>query len=138
MRNLTRILTALSLACTAPNALRAQTGDPSFRLVNRTTHVIEEVHVSPSSAHSWGPDLLGENALGSNGAFVVRLRPTTCSWDVLVVFDDGSTEESRGVDTCSLRELLVEEGQAGSGTPHQDGPGRSPAEPPKAPGDMDI
>ncbi len=40
---------------------QAQTGDPSFNLVNRSSRVIYEAYASPSSDSNWGQDRLGQN-----------------------------------------------------------------------------
>jgi hypothetical protein len=43
-----------------PLAGRAQSNDPSFRVVNSAGEVINELYASPSGQRAWGPDRLGE------------------------------------------------------------------------------
>jgi hypothetical protein len=96
---------ALLLAGWAP-AL-AQSGDPSFNLVNRSGQTINEVYVSPVRETNWGRDLLGSEVLADGRSFPVRLASAAgCRQDVRVVYADGRPEERRNVDTCAISEMV--------------------------------
>lgn len=99
------ILAALLGALPLP--AKAQGGDPSFNLVNRTGQVINEIYVSPTREQFWGRDLLGNETLANGRAFPVRIAPAAgCRHDVRVVFADGRNDERRNQDTCAIAEMV--------------------------------
>ncbi|MDO9710913.1 hypothetical protein [Paracraurococcus lichenis] len=115
---LRRALTAglpglLVLAALAP-AAPAQSNDPSFRIVNNTSNVINEVYASPSAQQSWGHDRLGSEVVPPGGRQVVRLpQDGTCLYDVRVVYQGTApAEERRNVNTCALTDLVFGGGGA--------------------------
>lgn len=93
----------------AGTAGRPQTAslDPSFRLGNIGGRTIREVYVSAATDNDWGPDRLGRNVLGPGQVLVVRLPAGQCLNDLRAVFMDGSAQERRRVDTCSLTDLQL-------------------------------
>jgi hypothetical protein len=101
-----RLLIALGLAAMAAPAA-AQTGDPSFRIVNNTQAIVNEVYASPSTERGWGHDRLGTEVIRPGAAHVVRLPQGSCTYDIRVVFQGGRAEERRGVDACALRDLVL-------------------------------
>ena len=98
---------------------QAQTGDPSFNLVNRSNRTIFEAYASPASDSNWGQDRLGTNVVPAGRSFVMRLPQGECIWDVRVVYDrqGGPAEERRNINLCNLTELAFDGRQA------QQGPG---------------
>lgn len=88
-------------------AARAQTADPSFRVVNNSRHVVNEVYASPSSERNWGQDRLGNDIIGPGANYIVRLRPGECVYDVRVVYQGGLAEERRRINTCNLTDLQL-------------------------------
>jgi hypothetical protein len=97
-----------------PLAGRAQSNDPSFRVVNSAGEVINELYASPSGQRAWGPDRLGDRAVPPGGNFIVRLPSDgNCLYDIRVVFRGGAADERRGVNTCNLTDFVV--GRPGSG-----------------------
>ncbi len=98
-------------------AAQAQTGDPSFSLVNRSNRTIYEAYASPSSDSNWGQDRLGQNVVPAGRNFVVRLPQGECIYDVRVVYDrqGGPAEERRNINLCNLTELVFD------GRPQQGG-----------------
>lgn len=116
-------------------AAQAQTGDPSFNLVNRSNRTIFEVFSSPSSDNNWGPDRLGQNVVPAGRSFVVRLPQGECLYDVRVVYDrqGGPAEERRNINLCNLTELAFDGRQAQQGgqaqpqQPQQTGPMGNPS-----------
>jgi hypothetical protein len=99
----------------------AQTGDPSFNLVNRSGRVIFEAYASPAKDNSWGPDRLGQNVVPAGRNFVIRLPPGECIYDVRVVYDrqGGPAEERRNINLCAIRDLVFDGRGAGAGGAQQ-------------------
>ena len=114
-------------------AAQAQTGDPSFNLVNRSNRTIYEAYASPSSDSNWGQDRLGQNVVPAGRSFVVRLPQGECIYDVRVVYDrqGGLAEERRNINLCNLTELAFDgrQAQQGGQPPQQQG---RPAQPQQA------
>lgn len=122
-----RLRRALILVALAAAALpaQAQTGDPSFNLVNRSGQTINEIYVSPVAQPNWGRDLLGADVLPSGRSFAVRIAPSAgCRQDVRVVYADGRPEERRNVDTCAITDIVF--GTAAPVAPRQ-GAGANPS-----------
>lgn len=86
-----------------PQAAVPSRGDPSFILVNRTAATIREVYVSLTTDTEWGPDRLGAEVLGPGQRIPVPLPSGgVCTVDMRVVFMDGTAQERRNVETCSV------------------------------------
>jgi hypothetical protein len=111
-------------------AAQAQTGDPSFNLVNRSNRVIYEAYASPSSDSNWGQDRLGQNIVPAGRNFVIRLPQGECIYDVRVVYDrqGGQPEERRNINLCNLTEVVFD------GRPQQGGQQQQPQQPPQRQG----
>jgi hypothetical protein len=103
-------------------AAEAQTGDPSFNLVNRSSRVIYEAYASPASDSNWGQDRLGQNIIPAGRSFVIRLPQGECIYDVRVVYDrqGGQAEERRNINLCNMTELVFD------GRPQQQGGQQQP------------
>lgn len=114
----------LALGGLAPVA-EAQTGDPSFNLVNRSGRVIYEAYASPATDNNWGPDRLGQNVVPAGRNFVIRLPMGECIYDVRVVYDrqGGPAEERRNINLCNIRDLVFDGRGAGAGGQQQAQPG---------------
>lgn len=89
---------------------------PAFRVVNNTTLVVNEVYASPTSSDGWGHDRLGAEVIGPGARQVVRLPAGECRYDIRIVFQGGTAEERRDIDTCRATDLVL-----GGGTPAQAG-----------------
>jgi hypothetical protein len=86
---------------------RPTSNNPSFYFRNGTGAVIREVYVSLSSESNWGGDRLGQNVLQPNQQLQVSLPAGRgCNVDIRVVYMDGRVGERRGVQTCTLSELI--------------------------------
>lgn len=113
-----RFLTAATAAVLAWGwlgaAAQAQTGDPSFNLVNRSNRTIYEAYASPSSDSNWGQDRLGQNVIPAGRSFVLRLPQGECIYDVRVVYEraGGPAEERRNINLCNLTELAFDGSRA--------------------------
>ena len=100
----------------------AQTGDPSFTVVNRSGRVIYAIFASAASDTNWGRDRLGRNTLRDGQSFAIRLSAGECVYDIRVIYDGqgGAAEERRGVNTCEAREQVFsgqQQGMPGSQPP---------------------
>lgn len=130
-----RMVTAAAAAFLAFGgfAAQAQTGDPSFNLVNRSGRVIYEAFASPATDNNWGPDRLGQNVVPAGRSFIMRLPFGECIYDVRVVYDrqGGPAEERRNINLCNLRDLAFDGTQAQQGgqpqQPQQTGPVGNPS-----------
>lgn len=111
---------ALPLALLAPLAALAQPNpggspgnDPSFRVVNNTAKVINEVYASPANQPEWGYDRLGSEVVPPGGRQIIRLpQDGTCLWDIRIVYQNAGAEERRGLNTCKLVDLVLGGGGA--------------------------
>lgn len=109
---LRRALPIALLGLLAPPAI-AQSSDPSFRVVNNTAKVINEVYASPSTEQNWGHDRLGSEVVPPGGRQIIRLPPDgTCIYDIRVVYQGGGAEERRGLNTCAVNDLVLGGGGA--------------------------
>ena len=107
MASIRRFLPFLAAAGLASlGTARAQTNDPSFRLTNNSNVTINEIYVSSSDENSWGPDRLGDRALGSGNTYVIRLPAGQCVNDIRVVYTNGQANERRQVNTCRLTDIV--------------------------------
>lgn len=126
-----RLATAAAAAMLALGGLvpmaQAQTGDPSFNIVNRSGRVIYEAYASPSTDNNWGPDRLGQNVVPAGRNFVVRLPQGECVYDVRVVYErsGGPAEERRNINLCNVRDLVFD-GRGAAGGPQQAAPQQGP------------
>jgi hypothetical protein len=108
MRFLRRGVTAALVTFALAAPAMAQSSDPTFRLNNRSSAVINEVYVSSANDTSWGTDRLGQNVLPPGQTFVVRLPQAQCMNDIRVVFANGQAHERRRVDTCQITDYNME------------------------------
>ena len=92
-------------------------------VLNRSSRPINEIYASPGSADQWGADRLGDRMLESGASLRLRLGKTReCIFDIKVIYDDASREETRGVDLCHTRQVPFD--------------GKAAATPPEAGGDL--
>lgn len=76
----------------------------NFTLNNRTGYTVMTLNVSPNNVGEWGPDILGRDVL-ANGESVEITFPraeTQCLWDIRATYEDGDTDDMRGVNLCEL------------------------------------
>lgn len=100
------LLAALFGSLVAPGL--AQSADPSFRIVNNTPNVINEVYASPANQQNWGHDRLGTEVVAPGARQIVRLpQDGNCVYDIRIVYQGGSAEERRNLDTCNMTDLVM-------------------------------
>src|SRR3712207_801867 len=87
----------------------AQSNDPSFRVVNRTPSVVQEIYASPSTQQNWGQDRLGNDLVQPGASFIVRLPADgNCVYDIRFVYQGGRSEERRNLNTCNLTYIVLD------------------------------
>lgn len=124
-RALVVALFGASIRFSAPAA--SQPADPSFRVVNRTSDVVEEIYASPSTQQNWGQDRLGAEVVQPGASHIVRLPVDgNCVYDIRFVYRGGRSEERRNVNTCNLTDVVL-----GAGA--QAAPPAAPQEPQRNP-----
>jgi hypothetical protein len=90
---------------------RAQPKDPSFRVVNRSPGVVQELYASPSSQPNWGQDRLGSAVVQPGASHIVRLPADgNCVYDLRFVYEGGRSEEKRNLNTCELVDVVLDGG----------------------------
>jgi serine protease Do len=121
-------LALLSPFLPAPAA--AQSGDPSFEVINRAPVTIRNIYVSSVDAGNWGNDWLPSNqVLPSGQKFRVSPPRGTCMFDVRVVYTNEQSEERRRQNLCQISEIVFT-GPSGSAS--------APASPSTANADFDL
>ena len=94
-------------AIAAALATAAYAAQQDFTVTNHTGHVIVTLNVSPHDDDQWGPDILGHEVLNNGERAAVRFDrdEDQCSWDIKVTYDDGTSNDLRGVDLCQTTEV---------------------------------
>jgi hypothetical protein len=96
----------LALAAAAPEPAPAPLAELDLLVVNRSHSTVTQLYVSPTSADEWGIDRLAGDTLPVGKSVRVHLaRPPECRFDVQVIYDDATREESHGVDLCRNRQI---------------------------------
>lgn len=94
----------------APEA-KAQRGDVSFILINKTGRVLEAFYASPANTREWEDDILGVDVLPPGESVEIQIQDgrDECNYDfqgMLSASDDGSVGEGSliqsNVDICDL------------------------------------
>jgi hypothetical protein len=108
-----RALLAALLAVSATVSARAQSNDPSFRIINNTPNVVNEIYASPSTERNWGYDRLGTEIIRPGGSHIVRLPADgQCIYDIRIVYQGNTAEERRSLNTCNLVDVMLGGGAA--------------------------
>ncbi len=105
------LLGAALIGSSAAPPAAAQSNDPSFRVVNRTSEVVQEVYASPSTQQNWGQDRLGADMIQPGASYIVRLPADgNCVYDLRFVYTGGRSEERRNLNTCNLTDVVLDGG----------------------------
>jgi hypothetical protein len=84
-------------------------GDRNVSVTNRSQHSAVELYISPQSADAWGPDRLGETTLDAGVQRPIALgKMRDCGFDVLIVYDDLTREDQRGLNFCKLKQVVFD------------------------------
>ncbi|QYU67057.1 hypothetical protein J4558_19170 [Leptolyngbya sp. 15MV] len=106
-RNVNTCAIAEMVFGTAAAPAAGGTGNPSFNLVNHGRIAMREVYVSSVRDTHWGVQRL-PRLMQPGEHLAVRLAENACVNDVRVIWDDGRTEDRRGVDTCRLVNMVFQ------------------------------
>jgi hypothetical protein len=113
MRRRVLIAALIGAALIGASAMPAatQSNDPSFRVVNRGSDVVQEVYASPSTQQNWGQDRLGADMIQPGANYIVRLPADgNCVYDIRFVYQNGRSEERRNLNTCNLTDVVLSPG----------------------------
>lgn len=97
------IATAFALPALSIMAQSALAEDLAFTLKNSSNSPLVEFYVEASSQDNWGSNLLTESVSpGETGTVTIADGRTTCTYDILGVFADGSKLDERKLNLCEL------------------------------------
>lgn len=90
-------------------ATPALAGDQDFRVKNKTGYVISEVYVSSSNTEDWEEDVMEADVLGDGDHVDIEFERGTkgCSFDLKVVYDDGTPAIWNGLDLCTVSTVTL-------------------------------
>ena len=102
-RNIT-VAAVLSLPILSLTVQSAKAEDLEFKLNNSTQSNLVEFYVESSDQDSWGENLLKGEVVrpGESGTVTIADGKTTCTYDILGVFADGSKLDERKLNLCEL------------------------------------
>jgi len=96
----------LALAAAAPEP--QPPAELELLVVNQGRSAITELYASPSTADEWGDDRLAGVTVAIGKSYRLRLARVGCRFDLQVIYDDASREESHGVDVCRNRQITFD------------------------------
>lgn len=97
------LATALALPTVLMMGQSVLAEDLTFRLKNSSDSPLVEFYVEDSSENNWGENLLSDSVNpGEVGKVTIADGRTTCTYDILGVFADGSKLDERQLDLCEL------------------------------------
>lgn len=90
--------------------------NPSFNLVNRGRLTIKEIYATSAGQATWGQDRLQRGSVPANMNVPIQL-PTdgNCLFDVRVVYENGTSEDQRRVNTCAVDSVSFPASRARTG-----------------------
>ena len=93
----------------APGAAVQGQAQQNFTVVNNTGHTVMTLNVSPSNEDSWGPDILGADVIANGASATVTFErgQSQCLWDIRVTYDDGDSNDMRGVNLCEIATVTL-------------------------------
>lgn len=95
------------IAGLAITSAAAQAPNPSFNVVNRASNAINEVYATKTGTTTWGQNRIGGRPVPPGQTGPIRLPADgNCVYDVRVVYANGQAEQRRGLNTCSVDNVL--------------------------------
>ena len=112
MKNLKTAILAGALALVAFSSVTSaapQNRKLDFTLINKSTYVIVELYVAPSSEDEWGEDVLGADMLPNGESVDIEFSrsETTCSWDLKIVDEDEDEVTWTKLNLCTANEITL-------------------------------
>ncbi len=103
------LLAAPARADVPPRPVLGPLGERELTVLNHSPRPVNELYVSPESADQWGDDRLGERTLETGDSLRLHLgRTRACIFDVKVVYEDASREETRGINLCRTHQVTFD------------------------------
>lgn len=103
------LLAAPVRADVPPQPVQGPLGARELTVFNHSQRPVNELYVSAESADQWGDDRLGERTLEAGDSLRLHLgRTRDCIFDVKIVYDDASREETRGVNLCRIHQVIFD------------------------------
>ncbi|MBW4510136.1 MAG: hypothetical protein KME64_27005 [Scytonematopsis contorta HA4267-MV1] len=75
----------------------------NFRVINRTSEPIVNLHVSRTNTNDWEEDVLGSDVLNAGESQMITFSgfgQNECYFDIQAKFEDGDVVEERKVNLC--------------------------------------
>lgn len=95
-----------------------QAPERELMIQNQSSRTIVELYASSTRESEWGTDRLGSDTLAPGRSHRVRFgRTADCTFDIRVVYDDSSEEETRNHDVCRQRQIAFDGSRATGGRP---------------------
>jgi hypothetical protein len=93
----------------APDGAAQGQAQQNFTVVNNSGHTVMTLNVSPSNEDSWGPDILGADTVanGQTAEVTFERGQSQCLWDIRVTYDDGDSNDMRGVNLCEVATVTL-------------------------------
>lgn len=122
-----RYWAALLLAGTSSLALPAFAAGPrtvaagprAVTVVNHASQAMREVYISANSEDNWGLDRLSGHSIAQGHSQTIPLgRSAECRYDLRIIYDDDTTEESHEVNVCTARQVSLEGANLGDRATH--------------------
>ena len=87
----------------------AQDAKQDFTLVNKTGVVIDQLHITPSKADTWGDDILGKDVLndGEETDIVFHPKEDVCMWDLRIADKDENSITWEKIDLCKYAKITL-------------------------------
>lgn len=82
-------------------------GNPSVNLVNQGQQTVMEVYASLTTDQNWGPDRLGADTVAPGAVYPLRLPEGDCMYDMRFVYQNGQSQERRGVNLCEVTNVTL-------------------------------
>jgi len=119
MAGFRHLVAAIALLMAPGVSFAAPAADRVLSISNHSRQAILELYVSGASDGDWGAERLGDDTIPPNRSATVRLgHGRDCSFDIRVVFADGSVEERHGFDACRGRQVVFDGSTAERITDH--------------------
>jgi hypothetical protein len=113
------LATSLALPALAAGPRAAAAGPRAVTVVNHASQAMREVYVSAHSEDKWGEDRLSGHSIaqGHNQAIALG-RSAECHYDLRVIYDDDTTEESHDLNICTARQVSFDGTNLGDRATH--------------------
>jgi hypothetical protein len=100
------LVTSLALPALAAGPRTTAAGPRAVMVVNHASRAIREIYVSATGDDKWGTDRLSGRSIALGRSQTISLeRGAECTYDLRVIYDDDTTEESLKLNVCTARQV---------------------------------